>query len=153
MITQVSLLIAGFVSVATIEGLFGSTAFYILAFTCEVLFFYLSLGERMRIYTTFFIGFVLGLEEFSTAHAGLGLLFGGISLLLAYFLPRFLRFTTPVMQSIVGLLMVLALYTLLLFGFAHFFHRFLLLLPIFFIAAAFAASMHSGRIDASYETI
>ena len=135
MITQVFLVIVGFLGFAVTNGIFGSFTFYVNALICGALFMTLIANQQSKRYIFVLFGFLFALDMTSSNRPGLNLLFGACILALAYFLPQVFRFTTTTMQGIVGLFILLVLYAIIPFGFSGAWHRFFLLIPVFFILA------------------
>jgi len=143
----------GFLGVAVSNGIFGEFSFYINAAICGLLFFTLMMRQNIVIASSLLFGFVLGLDLIGTARAGSLLLFGACILTLALYLPKILRFTTPLMQGIVGLLIVIFLYPIFSFGFSGLLHRLLLLLPLFFILSLGIAVLYRGSTEPIHDDL
>jgi|GEM_PF-6503545 len=153
MLGQAAFALLGFLGVAVSNGLFGEFSFYINAALLGLLFFALIMRQRTVVASCLLFGFILGLDLTSTVRSGSLVLFGACIILLAYYLPRLLRFTTPLMQGIVGLLIVIILYPLFSFGHSGFFHRLLLLIPLFFILSGGIVVLFRGSTEPIHDDL
>ena len=153
MITQTLFVLLGFFSIGALNGIFGSTSFYVLPLLFSVIFFYLSVKKNTTFWIAFLLGICLAVDFTSGNRSGLVVLFGAILVAMSYVNPQILRFTTPLAQVIIGLLILTFLYAFLPFGIHGTVHRFIILIPIFFISSLYSAIVYRGVTDTSYEII
>jgi hypothetical protein len=153
MIGQIGIGVLGFLSIGLLNGILGGGAFYGIALIAGILFLRLIVRHHHPLLVSFLIGFCLALDFTSTTRSGLGMLFGACVLGLSYGIPPMLRFTTPLAQVIVGLFLMVILYSFLPFGFAGVLRRLLLLIPVFLGLAAYSWITFRGISDTSYEII
>ncbi len=151
MIGHVLLAILTFLLTAITNSIFGSASFYIFAFLSGLLFIYLFLGYRLSLLSSMLFGFSLGLEVIGSSRPGFAFLLGGAILTLATYLPALLRFTTSIVQSIVGLLIVMLLYTTLLFNLTDTPTRMLFLIPVLLVLVLYVIGLHRLTTEGAYE--
>lgn len=151
MIGHLALVILTFFLTAISNSIFGSASFYMYALLSGLLFFYLFRHYKPSLLSSALFGFTLGLEVIGANRPGLAFLFGGCILALAAYLPFLLRFTTSTVQSIVGLLIVMLLYTIFLYGSSDFFTRIILLIPVFLVLVLYAVGAFRLKTEGFYE--